>query len=92
VAEVYLRVRKIEGLGMGDVKMMAMVGAFLGWKGVLLTLFAGSLLGSLVGLALMAARGKDLKTALPFGSFLGIAATATLFLGPPLIDWYFNPF
>jgi len=92
VAEVYFRLRKTEGLGMGDVKMMAMVGAFLGWKGVLLTLFAGSLLGSLVGLALMATQGKDLKTALPFGTFLGMAATATLFVGSPLIDWYFNLF
>ena len=92
VAEVYFRIRKLEGLGMGDVKMMAMVGAFLGWKGVLLTIFFGSLLGSLVGLVLMATRGKDLKTALPFGTFLGVAAVGTLLLGPPLIDWYFNFF
>jgi len=92
VAEVYFRVRKIEGLGMGDVKMMAMVGAFVGWKGVLLTIFFGSLLGSLVGVALMATRGKDLKTALPFGTFLGVAAVGTLYAGPPLIDWYFNLF
>lgn len=92
VAEVYFRLRKIEGLGMGDVKMMAMVGAFLGWKGVLLTLLVGSFLGSVVGLALMATKGKSLKTALPFGTFLGIAASATLFVGAPLIDWYFNLF
>jgi leader peptidase (prepilin peptidase)/N-methyltransferase len=77
---------------MGDVKMMAMVGAFLGWKGVLLTLLVGSFLGSLVGLALMATQGKSLKTALPFGTFLGMAATATLFVGGPLINWYFNLF
>ncbi len=88
VAEVYLRLRKIEGLGMGDVKMMGMVGAFLGWKGVLLTLFLGSLLGSLVGLVIMLAQGKDLKTALPFGTFLGVAAAITLFAGPFLITWY----
>jgi leader peptidase (prepilin peptidase)/N-methyltransferase len=92
VAEAYLRLRKVEGLGMGDVKMMAMVGAFLGWKGVLLTLLVGSFLGSLVGLALMATQGKSLKTALPFGTFLGMAATATLFVGGPLINWYFNLF
>jgi leader peptidase (prepilin peptidase)/N-methyltransferase len=92
VAEVYFRLRKVEGLGMGDVKMMAMVGAFLGWKGVLLTLLVGSFLGSLVGLVLMATQGKGLKTALPFGTFLGMAATATLFVGGPLMDWYFNLF
>ena len=92
VSEVYFRLRRVEGLGMGDVKMMAMVGAFLGWKGVLLTLLAGSLLGSLVGLALMVSQGKDLKTALPFGTFLGVAATATLFIGSPLLNWYFNLF
>ncbi len=88
VAEVYFRVRKIEGMGIGDVKMMAMVGAFLGWKGVLLTLFLGSFVGSLVGLALMMVQGKDLKTELPFGTFLGVAAAATLFAGPFIIEWY----
>jgi leader peptidase (prepilin peptidase)/N-methyltransferase len=92
VAEVYLRVRKIEGLGMGDVKMMGMIGAFLGWKGVLLTLFLGSLLGTLVGLLVMAVQGKGLKTALPFGTFLGVASVATLFAGPPLLDWYTSLF
>jgi leader peptidase (prepilin peptidase)/N-methyltransferase len=88
VAEVYFRIRNIEGLGMGDVKMMGMVGAFLGWKGVLLTLFMGSFVGSIIGLGLMAARGKDLKTALPFGTFLGIAAIVTVYVGPFLMDWY----
>ena len=88
VAEVYFRVRNIEGLGMGDVKMMGMVGAFLGWKGVLLTLFMGSFVGSIIGLGLMVTRGKNLKTALPFGTFLGLAAVATLYVGPYLVDWY----
>ena len=88
VAEVYLRLRNIEGMGMGDVKMMAMIGAFLGWKGVFVTLFLGSLLGTLVGLIVMAVRGQGLQTKLPFGTFLGIAAVATLFAGPPIISWY----
>ena len=55
---------------------------------MLLTLFLGSLLGSLVGLVLMLAQGKDLKTALPFGTFLGVAAAITLYAGPYLITWY----
>jgi len=88
VSEVYFRLRKVEGLGMGDVKMMGMVGAFVGWKGVLLTLLLGSLSGTLVGLALMAAEKGDLKTKLPFGTFLGMGAVATVYLGHPLIGWY----
>ena len=88
VSEVYFRVRKIEGLGFGDVKMMGMVGAFLGWKGVLLTLFLGSLSGSIVGLALIASQGGDMKTKLPFGTFLGMGAIATVYAGGPLIGWY----
>lgn len=88
VAEVYFRVRNLEGLGMGDVKMMAMVGAFLGWKAVLLTVFLGSFLGSLVGIGIMMIQRRTLKTSLPFGTFLGAAATFTLFAGAPLIDWY----
>jgi leader peptidase (prepilin peptidase)/N-methyltransferase len=88
VAEVYFRLRKLEGLGMGDVKMMAMVGAYLGWKGVLLTLFLGSLSGSLVGLMVMAKSEGDLKTKLPFGTFLGIGAITTVYFGDPLMNWY----
>lgn len=92
VAEVYLRLRKIEGLGMGDVKMMGMIGAFVGWKAVLLILFLGSMLGTLVGLVLMAAKGKGLKTALPFGTFLGTATVAEVYVGLPLLDWYSSLF
>ena len=88
VAEVYLRLRKVEGLGMGDVKMMGMVGAFVGWKGVLLTLFLGSLSGTLVGLVVMASSKADLRTKLPFGTFLGMGAIATVYFGEPLIGWY----
>lgn len=88
VSEAYFRVRKIEGLGFGDVKMMGMVGAFLGWKGVLLTLFLGSLSGTLAGIFVLAARGGDMRTKLPFGTFLGLSAIATVYLGPPFISWY----
>ncbi len=88
VSEVYFRLRKIEGLGMGDVKMMGMVGAFVGWKGVLLTLFLGSLSGTLVGLVVMASSKGDLRTKLPFGTFLGMGAIATVYAGERLIGWY----
>jgi len=88
VAEVYLRLRKVEGLGMGDVKMMGMVGAFVGFQGVLLTLFLGSLSGTLVGLVVMASSKADLRTKLPFGTFLGMGAIATVYFGERLIGWY----
>jgi leader peptidase (prepilin peptidase)/N-methyltransferase len=88
VAEVYLRLRKVEGLGMGDVKMMAMVGAYVGWEGVLLTLFLGSLSGTLMGVAVMASSKGGLRTKLPFGTFLGMGAIATVYVGDRLIGWY----
>jgi leader peptidase (prepilin peptidase)/N-methyltransferase len=88
VSEAYFRLRRIEGLGFGDVKMMGMVGAFVGWKGVLLTLFLGSLSGTLVGVFILAGREGSLKTKLPFGTFLGMGAIATVYWGRPLIGWY----
>ena len=88
VSEVYFRLKKIEGLGFGDVKMMGMVGAYLGWKGVLLTLFLGSLSGSVIGLALMARSEGGMQTKLPFGTFLGMGAIATVYMGQPVMEWY----
>jgi len=88
LAEAYLRVRRVEGLGMGDVKMLALIGAFLGWKLVLLTLALGSFLGSFVGLGLIAARRGDMKLALPFGTFLAIAAMVSASVGDSLVAWY----
>jgi leader peptidase (prepilin peptidase)/N-methyltransferase len=84
----YRMVRKRQGLGMGDVKMMGMVGAVLGWRLALLTIFAGSLLGSIAGVFLIAFRGKNLSTKLPFGSFLGFGAILALFFGLTFITWY----
>jgi leader peptidase (prepilin peptidase) / N-methyltransferase len=86
----YEKLRKRQGLGMGDVKMMAMVGAFLGWRLALLTIFAGSLLGTLVGISLMLFRNMSLQTKLAFGVFLGIGAAFSLFYGIPFLDWYLN--
>lgn len=90
VGTTYYLIRKVEGLGFGDIKMMAMVGAFLGWKLAWLTIFIASAAGSLFGLYLMAARGKDLRHALYFGTFLGIGAIVSLFYGEQFLNWYFR--
>jgi leader peptidase (prepilin peptidase)/N-methyltransferase len=74
VGLVYARLRKREGLGFGDVKMLLTIGAFLGLSGALFTLFLGSVVGSLVGLGYIAVTRKDFTYELPFGSFLGLAA------------------
>ena len=88
VAEGYFRVRGREGMGLGDVKMMAMAGAFLGVKRTLLTILAGSLLGSVIGLLLIALAGKGRDYELPFGTFLGSGALLVVFFGTAALDWY----
>jgi leader peptidase (prepilin peptidase)/N-methyltransferase len=86
---LYWKLRHREGLGLGDVKLVAMVGAFLGLRGALLTLIVGSLLGSLIGYAYIRFAHKDPASyELPFGTFLGIAAIAVSFAGPLVISWY----
>ncbi len=77
------------GMGGGDVKMMAMVGAFTGWKGVFLTTLVGSLTGSIVGIALMVFKGRGRKSKIPFGPFLAAGSLVTLFFGRIILDWYF---
>ncbi len=88
VAWGYERATGREGMGGGDVKLLAMVGAFLGWQGVLLTLLLGSLVGSVIGFAVMVARGADTKLAIPFGPFLSIGAFVALFWGSAIVSWY----
>jgi leader peptidase (prepilin peptidase) / N-methyltransferase len=88
VAILYQLARKRQGLGMGDVKMMAMVGAFLGWPLAFLTIFIGSLAGSIIGLLLILFRGKSMQTKLAFGTFLGMGALLAVFFGPAVISWY----
>jgi leader peptidase (prepilin peptidase)/N-methyltransferase len=88
VSEAYFRLRGREGMGLGDVKMMLMAGAFLGARRTLLTIFAGSVLGSILGLLFILARRKDSEYELPFGSFLGMAAVLVVFFGTPVINWY----
>lgn len=91
-AEAYYRVRGEEGLGMGDVKMLAMIGAFLGWPLALLTLVLSSVAGSLVGVGLLLTGAGGMKSALPFGSFLAIGAAVASLWGEPLINWYVSLF
>ncbi|HSB09951.1 MAG TPA: prepilin peptidase [Blastocatellia bacterium] len=88
VREGYYRLRHVEGMGLGDVKMMLMVGAFLGWQLTLLTIFIASLLGSLVGILMIASRGGTMKMQIPFGVFLGPAGIIALFAGQQFIMWY----
>ena len=88
IAEVYYRVRHEEGLGMGDVKMLGMIGAFLGWKLVLVTLVLSSIAGSIVGVVVLVARRESLKYALPFGTFLAVAAMVAAVAGDSIISWY----
>ena len=90
VAELYFRLRGREGMGLGDVKMMLMAGAFLGLKRTLLTILAGSVLGSVLGIAFMMAKRKDSDYELPFGTFLGMAAVLVMFFGTPLVNWYLS--
>jgi leader peptidase (prepilin peptidase)/N-methyltransferase len=76
---------KEEAMGGGDIKMMAMVGSFVGWQGVLLTIFLGALAGTAIFLPLTLIGKKKL---VPFGVFLAIGAAVTYVIGPAIIDWY----
>jgi leader peptidase (prepilin peptidase)/N-methyltransferase len=86
----YRLIRKKEGLGMGDVTMMLMVGAFLGWPRTLLVLILASFVGAAVGVFLIARRGKDFQFALPFGTFIAPAAFVALLWGQRIVDWYWS--
>ena len=88
VATVYEWLFKREGMGGGDVKLLAMIGAFLGWKAVILTILLSSLIGSIVGIAVIIWKGRDFKYAIPFGPFLSLGALIALFYGESLILWY----
>jgi leader peptidase (prepilin peptidase)/N-methyltransferase len=87
------KLRGIEAMGLGDVKMMFMVGAYLGWRLTILTIFVGVLSGSVIGILLMARAGrKDMQMLLPFGVFLGLGAIAALLFGSQVAEWYAGQF
>lgn len=88
VAKAYQKARGVEGLGQGDWKLAALLGAFLGGQKMLLTVLLASLAGSAVGLLAIALRGRDLRYALPLGTFLGAAGVLVVFLGDALLAWY----
>ena len=89
-AEIYYRIRKVEGLGMGDVKMLAMIGAFLGWQLTFVTLLLASFSGSVIGAALIATGRGRKKTPLPFGTFLAVGALIAAVSGEALLTWYLS--
>ncbi|MEE2635910.1 MAG: prepilin peptidase [Acidobacteriota bacterium] len=88
VGAVYFRLCGEEGMGMGDVKMLAMIGAFLGWQQMLVTLLFATLTGSLVGGGMVIFDRGNIKYALPLGSFLAASAIAVTHVGQPLVEWY----
>lgn len=92
VAESYRRARRVEGLGQGDWKMAAMLGAMLGWQKLLLTVLLAAMAGTAVGVTLMALRRHTAQHPLPLGTFLGIAGIAVVFTGDALLAWYRSVF
>ena len=88
IGEAYYRLRGVEGLGMGDVKMLAMIGAFLGWQLMILTLIMASFAGSIIGIALIVTRRGGMQYALPFGTFLAVGAVLAAVAGEPIVTWY----
>jgi leader peptidase (prepilin peptidase)/N-methyltransferase len=90
---VWEKLRGVEAMGLGDVKMMFMVGAYLGWRLTILNIFLGVFSGSLIGIVLMMRQGKrNMQMLLPFGVFLGIGAIAALLVGSQIVDWYAGQF
>jgi leader peptidase (prepilin peptidase)/N-methyltransferase len=90
---IWQRLRGVEAMGLGDVKMMFMVGAYLGWRLAALTIFAGVFSGSIIGIGLMMKRGqRNMQMMLPFGIFLGLGAIASLLIGHRIVEWYASQF
>ena len=87
---VWFKSTGVEAMGLGDVKMLAMIGAFLGWQQVWVVLFISSLAGAIVGVILLRVQGRSMATRIPFGTFLAIAAFVASVAGDPLLRWYLN--
>lgn len=93
VGEIWKRLRGVEAMGLGDVKMMLGVGALLGWRLAVLAIFLGAFSGAVIGVAVIAKqKDRDLQTQIPFGIFLGIGSLLALLFGEQLISWYATRF
>jgi len=90
IAWLYNLITKKDGMGGGDIKLLAMIGALVGWKGVLFTIFVSSAVGTVSGMIIMLLTKKNMKLAIPFGPFLAIGAVLYIFYGSRLIYWYLN--
>jgi leader peptidase (prepilin peptidase)/N-methyltransferase len=88
IGEAYFRYSGQEGMGGGDVKMLAMIGAFLGWELTIVTLVLSSVLGSITGIAVLALGRGDMKSALPYGTFLAVGALVASLVGADILNWY----
>jgi leader peptidase (prepilin peptidase)/N-methyltransferase len=88
VATLYHLITRKEGMGGGDIKLLAMMGAFFGWKAIPFIIFFASLIGSVIGITLMLVQKKDGKLAIPFGPFLALASIIYIFYGSQMIHWY----
>lgn len=93
VGELWKRLRGVEAMGLGDVKMMIGFGALLGWRSAILAIFIGAFAGAVIGMSLIAIKkDKDMQTQIPFGIFLGIGSVAAFFFGDRLVTWYLGYF
>ena len=90
IALSYLVLTGRNGLGIGDVKLLAMIGAFVGWQGVLVTIFTASFVGALIGVVIIIKYGKSAKFKMPFGPFLAFGALVHIYFGQYLVNWYFS--
>lgn len=89
IAWGYKAITRKDGMGGGDIKLLAMIGAMIGWKGVVFTIYLASVLGTAIGLPLMYLKKKNMKYAIPFGPFLSIGSIVYIFFGTEIINWYF---
>ncbi len=93
VGEIWKRLRGVDAMGLGDVKMMFGVGALLGWQLTLLSIFLGAFSGAIIGIFLVSRqKEKDMQTQIPFGIFLGIGSIISLLFGEQLVKWYLSMF